>query len=255
MIKNCGVAYTRNQILKLSHSEYIAFFDDDDYSYPDRLKAQFNYLKQYKIKFKIKNSVLCFSSRKQIFENGRVNLIHPMGTLSDSIAPNGPIVAEAILFGKKIPQGFGSCATSSLMCKISDLKKINYFDDIFRRLEDTDLNIRASLQNFHFLGLKKILVKQYLIKKDYKNMQNEIFYFQKLYDKYLYKIYDNNNRNYKFELKFLIVKSYLYKKKWFIFLIYLFFLLFKHPVLLSRRLSRLRPNLKNHLLLIRNKNY
>ena len=35
--KNKGVAYCRNKLIELTNSEYMIFFDDDDYSYQEEL--------------------------------------------------------------------------------------------------------------------------------------------------------------------------------------------------------------------------
>jgi len=42
--KNMGIPYTRNRLLDLANSEYLAYMDSDDTSYPNRLEIQVNFL-------------------------------------------------------------------------------------------------------------------------------------------------------------------------------------------------------------------
>ena len=45
--QNKGVAESRNTIIKLAKGEFIAFFDDDDFSYPKRLERQLLCILEY----------------------------------------------------------------------------------------------------------------------------------------------------------------------------------------------------------------
>ena len=69
--KNLGIGEVRNQLIKYSNGEFIAFFDDDDYSYPERIEKQVNLILQYEKKNKISSSFspICFASRIIIYSS------------------------------------------------------------------------------------------------------------------------------------------------------------------------------------------
>lgn len=45
--QNHGISYSRNKLISLAKGEYIAFFDHDDLSLPQRLELEANYLDQH----------------------------------------------------------------------------------------------------------------------------------------------------------------------------------------------------------------
>ena len=242
---NKGVAYCRNKLIELARSEYIIFFDDDDYSYPERTYNQISRIINYKIRYGENLKVLCYSSRKQIYEDNNKKILHPIGINENAMCPNGTNLAEIILFGSINKEFNGSCPTNSLMAKTEDLRFIECFDEKFRRLEDTDLNIRAALNDFHFIGIKKVLLDQYLYKKNYKNFSSEIFYFNMLYEKYIDIIYTKNDRRFIFEKKIISIKDNIFKKKYLNVFIALIILIVFHPKLIFKRFFRSYTNLFN----------
>ena len=46
--KNMGITPSRNKLLKMATGEYVAVFDHDDISYPDRLEKEVKYLDEHK---------------------------------------------------------------------------------------------------------------------------------------------------------------------------------------------------------------
>ena len=79
------------------------------------------------------------------------------------------------MFGSINKEFNGSCPTNSLMAKTEDLRFIKCFDEKFRRLEDTDLNIRAALNGFHFIGIKKYYLINIYTKKIIKIFHQKYF--------------------------------------------------------------------------------
>ncbi|MGN0917649.1 MAG: glycosyltransferase [Oxalobacter sp.] len=45
--KNLGISPSRNKLLQMARGEYLAIFDHDDISYPDRLELQVSYLESH----------------------------------------------------------------------------------------------------------------------------------------------------------------------------------------------------------------
>ena len=109
---NKGVAYCRNKLIELTRSEYI-IFDDDDYSYPERTYHQISRIINYKKRYGENLKVLCYSSRKQIYEDGYKKTLRPLGINENTLCPNGTNLAEIILFGSINKEFNGSCPTNS----------------------------------------------------------------------------------------------------------------------------------------------
>src|ERR1017187_8926944 len=62
---NSGVAVTRNRIIQEAQGDFIAFFDDDDVSAPDRLRRQYERIVAYEKDFAKGAPVICHTARRQ----------------------------------------------------------------------------------------------------------------------------------------------------------------------------------------------
>ena len=73
---NKGVAYGRNLIIKKSSGDFIIFFDDDDYSYKNRVESQIKRILEFENKFSSNfqknNSPLCFTNRNILYKNKKL---------------------------------------------------------------------------------------------------------------------------------------------------------------------------------------
>ncbi len=183
-VKNMGVAVSRNRIIEEATGEFIAFFDDDDVSMPNRIEQQYQRIIQYEKEFANGHDVICHSARLQIYPDGQSHIEETMGMNEGSIAPNGQAVAERILTGKPFKHGYGSTATCSQMARISTYRKLNGFDSEFYRSEDTDFNIRLAIKGGHFLGVADPLVTQKMTMSDDKNLQSEKLFTLQLLKKH-----------------------------------------------------------------------
>ena len=99
-----------------------------------------------------------------------------MGTATNKKCPSGESVAKRILLGRPLKDGYGSCPTCSQMGRLNLYKKVQGFDKIFRRSEDTDLCISLSFIGTHFLGIEEPLVMQKMTKSSDKNLDIEFKY-------------------------------------------------------------------------------
>jgi len=170
--KNAGVGAARNLLIDEARGTYLAFFDDDDMSDPDRLSAQYQRIINYENEYKT-DLIACYTARMQLFHDGFKKYEKTMG-MSSGLAPNGKEVADRILFGKLSDKNLmGSCAACSLMAKTSTLKTIGKFDGTLRRSEDTDFNLRLALAGGHFIGIDEPLVKQNITFGKDKNLDDE----------------------------------------------------------------------------------
>lgn len=159
--KNTGFAGALNTLIKNASGEFLAIFDDDDISHPQRLIRQYERITSYEREFGA-DLVLCHVARTQTYENGFERYEKTVGT-EPGLAPNGPAVADRILTGNLGKYGnnvVGSCANCARMARTSVLRQFGGFDDTMRRAEDTDFSIRFALAGGHFVGIADPLVHQ-----------------------------------------------------------------------------------------------
>lgn len=159
---NRGVAAARNTLLEAAAGEFVIFFDDDDESAPHRISTQIARIESYESRFMPVSPVICHAARLQTAPDGRRRIEPTMGQAKDRPAPNGRAVAERILTGRPLADGYGALATCSQAARRSAYAGVGGFDPAFRRSEDTDLSIRLALAGAHFVGVAEPLVSQTL---------------------------------------------------------------------------------------------
>lgn len=157
---NQGPAGARQTILDNAKGQYIAFFDDDDSSHPNRLTAQYERITQYAQQAQ-KDLIACYASGERIYENGYKVQLDAIGSKAD--VPVGQAVANRYLFFASSPKLFFGTGTPScsLMVRTDILKEAGGFDSNFRRVEDVDFAIRLALKGGHFIGCSENLFTQY----------------------------------------------------------------------------------------------
>jgi glycosyltransferase involved in cell wall biosynthesis len=156
--QNKGVATARNVLLAAARGEFIAYFDDDDESYPHRLRKQWlrivEYERQHRFEF-----VFCTAVR-DVAIDGKVD--HCSTALGQKAPePRGEIVADYLL-GIDRRKGFswGIFGTGVLMARVQALKDLGGFDPQFRRREESDIAIRAAFRGGHFIAVDEPLIIQ-----------------------------------------------------------------------------------------------
>jgi hypothetical protein len=169
---NGGVARARNRLVEEARGEYIAFFDDDDISTPDRISRQYARIAETEMALG-HDLVLCHTARLQEFPEGRVHYEGTMGC-EHQVVPYGSAVADRILLGRLSPGVIGSCATCSQMARKSVYLRLGGFDPTLPRSEDTDLNVRCAYQGGAFAGLAAPLVRQTITRGSEKNLAAEL---------------------------------------------------------------------------------
>ncbi len=208
--KNHGIGFVRNLIIQKTRGEFLAFFDDDDESIPERLKMQYERILEYEKNFKTSSLVICHSSRKVIYPNGKIRIEGTLGTKLYSKSPFGLSVARRILLGEPLKDGYGACPTCCQMARISTYLKAGGFDKRFRRSEDTEFCVRLAMKGAHFVGIRNPLVLQRMTKTADKSIDIEFKYANLLLKKH--KDFIDKNGNYKFCIYWQKIKYSFYKR-------------------------------------------
>ena len=159
-LRNSGVAASRNTLIEHATGEFVIFFDDDDESITSRVSRQIARIEAYEADFAPEGPVICHAARQQILPDGSVRIEETMGQNEGGPAPQGAGVAERILTGRPIANGYGAVATCSQAARARVYTLVGGFDPDFRRSEDTDLAIRLALAGAHFVGVAEPLVRQ-----------------------------------------------------------------------------------------------
>lgn len=234
--ENKGVAAARNHIIEKANGDFIAFFDDDDVSTPDRLSMQYARITHFEKNQKSEAPILCHSARLQQYSDGTQTIIPTAGCDTKIQAPHGKKMVKRLLTGAPCPDGYGAMATCSQMARTSVYKNLNGFDERLRRSEDTELTIRHADKNGSFLGIARPLVIQTMTMSQDKNLNEELSCTLHYMDKH--KNLFPSARAYDFQVKWVKAKYDYFKgqKK------SLISCLFQHPILTIEKIFWALPS-------------
>jgi len=238
---NSGVSVSRNRILAEAHGEFVAFFDDDDESLPERVATQLTRILDYERDYANGAPVVCHTARRRIYAEGLECTEPTMGQIEGRRAPAGPAVARRILLGTPLQDAYGACPTCSQMARRSTYLGLGGFDPALRRGEDTDFSIRLAEAGGHFIGLGQALVIQHMTKTAEKSLAEEYRNLILLMEKH--RPIMEREGQYVFCRHWLQAKQAWLEGRHTIFLLSLLALLLTHPFLTSRRLILALPNL------------
>jgi glycosyltransferase involved in cell wall biosynthesis len=182
---NRGVAEARNTLLAHANGAFIAFFDDDDESVPDRLDQQYRLLSRYESSHPAA-TVFCYANRDVVEAGERLPTSQRLGIGRRPPAPAGSMVADYVLGlvkddGRHCWGMLGSC---TLMARTEALRALGGFDARFRRCAELDLAVRAALKGAHFISVDAPLVTQYLTPTADKGGNTDLRYRLLMLDKH-----------------------------------------------------------------------
>ena len=182
--KNKGQGAARNSVIKSARGIFIAFFDDDDFSKPNRISVQKKTIKAHEKLLRTEN-IACYASGHTVYPNGHVLTSHAIGS-SGTAFPNGVGVAMYLLaFERQKNWCYGSgTPTSSLMIRRELLEKVGGFDAALRRVEDIDLAIRLAVLGTYFVGSSEPLIERNMTVSDYKSPDQNLIAEQRLVTKH-----------------------------------------------------------------------
>jgi len=136
---NMGLGYARNEALKLSQGEYIAFIDHDDIWLPEKLEKQIPLFKKDDRIGIVASNAIKFDNygKKALFSKGKWG--------------RGHVFKEFL--------GYYDLCLSSVVIRKAVLNEMNeYFDSRFRHIEDAEFFTRLAYR-WHFDYVEEVLVK------------------------------------------------------------------------------------------------
>jgi glycosyltransferase involved in cell wall biosynthesis len=158
---NKGYAGALNTIMHEARGEFVAIFDDDDESEPDRVAAQWRRIVAHEAAHK-RPLILCYTNRNVVKaeQSQPDHIAYAIGRRSPE--PHGAIVADYIFGNGRNPRFtwgmFGSC---TLMARGQTFATVGPFDESFRRCAEWDYAVRAASMGAHFIANDATLVTQH----------------------------------------------------------------------------------------------
>ena len=161
--ENRGVAEARNTLLANASGTFIAFFDDDDESAPDRLEQQYRRIIEYEQRHS-GVPVFCYANRLVVPPGNREPTFERHGIGRVPPEPSGFIAADYVLgvLGEDGKHSWGMLGSCTLMARTDAFRALGGFDGRFRRRAELDLAVRAAFAGAHFISVDAQLVTQYL---------------------------------------------------------------------------------------------
>lgn len=158
---NLGCAAARNTILREARGVFVAFFDDDDTSSPERLRRQHDHIVKYEKSIGV-TLVACYTSGMRYYPSGYAMPIRAIG--SQPTVPIGTALVDYILAFVRAPGVFFGAGTPAcaLMARRATFEVVGGFDESMRRQEDADFAVRLGLMGGHFIGTPESLLQQYV---------------------------------------------------------------------------------------------
>ena len=181
---NEGYAGALNTLIESSRGEFLAIFDDDDESRPDRITKQWKRLAAYE-RVHDADLVLCYANRN-VVRHGQTEVSHIATAIGRKAPePSGRVVASYMFGYLADPQYvWGMLGSCTLMARRRTFEAIGAFDQNFRRSAELDFAVRAALQGGHFIAVDEPLITQYKTTGSEKSGNIPLEYALKLRYKY-----------------------------------------------------------------------
>ncbi len=168
---NLGGALTRNNGIINSNGKYIAFLDDDDIFYKEKIEKQMNLMKKLEKEGKKVGMIYCY---KNTYDN---NNHHGKSPKIDLV---GNCLFEHLLNKME--------TTSTWLCPKEVLLKVGMFENV-KAHQDNILLMKILADNYYLDRVKEYLVDFYIhggdgitkVNKDYIDYTKELFKYKKQY--------------------------------------------------------------------------
>jgi glycosyltransferase involved in cell wall biosynthesis len=236
--ENLGFSMALNTILAHASGEFVAFFDDDDESLPNRIREQVRVLSQYEA---ITGSrlVACYARGERCYPNGYRVDSPPIGMRGP--VPKGPSVAEYLLVFKRQPGWFYGAGTPScaLLARRSTFEKIGGFDPNLRRSQDVDFAVRLALGGGHFVGTTERLYIRHMTEGAEKSAEGILTAWSAMAEKH--RTFLQGICRYEYALRWYRLRHWHFKRRYARFAVEFLGLLLHNPVEATRHILATGP--------------
>src|SRR5262245_23210731 len=241
--ENLGVGAARNTVLAHARGEFVAFFDDDDESHPDRIRAQVRTLTAHE-RATGTRLVLCYAGGERLYPNG-YRLDSPAIGMKGP-APTGSAVAGYLLAFERRPGWFfgAGVPACALLARRATFETIGGFDPNLRRLEDVDFAIRLALRGGHFVGTTERFYVRHMTAGAEKSAESDLAAQSALAEKH--RVYLQSIGRYHYARRWPKLRYWHFKRRYMWFILELLMLLLRNPIATTRHILATGPARLRH---------
>lgn len=242
--QNKGPGGSRNTVIQEAKGEFIAFFDDDDESYTNRISEQIKTLVAYEAESR-STLVACYASGGRLYSNGYLKQLPAIGSRGPNIPKGKRVVDYFLLYRKQTEWFYGSgVPTCALLARASTFAAVGGFDQKLKRVEDVDFAIRLAKMGGHFIGTTESLFLQHATTAVDKSPEENLNAEQRLVKKN--KAYLLSIDRYFYALHWPKLRYWHFKRRYGHFALELLGLMMKHPIETSTHLLLTGPQRLGH---------
>lgn len=154
--KNIGISESRNKLLDFARGEYIAIFDHDDISVPDRLARQVEYLDTHPNIGVVSGWLQNFESNEGILITPEYDKYIKIALTEDCfIAHTAAMIRKSVLIDNNIKyeSEFTPCEDYRLWARLMNVTEFYNIQDILVKYrwhsENTTTNMSSDMENLH----------------------------------------------------------------------------------------------------------
>ena len=236
--ENLGVGAARNTILAHARGEFIAFFDDDDESLPNRVREQVRVLTEHEAVTSV-SLVACYAGGERFYPNNYRVDAPAIGMRGPP--PTGPAIADYLLVFRRqsgwfYGAGVPACA---LLARRATFEAVGGFDPKLRRLEDVDFAVRLAICGGHFIGTTERLYIRHMTGGAEKSPEADLVAQSALAEKH--RAYLEGIDRYQYALRWPRLRYWHFKRRYDRFLLEFLALLLRNPVAATRHIFATGP--------------
>jgi glycosyltransferase involved in cell wall biosynthesis len=229
--QNSGQSFGRNIAADSAKTDYLVFFDSDDFSLPSRSKLHIDH-------FNAGSDISFVSSQKEYHPSYKNTFINSEKTCKPSMHEMSKLL---FLGGKVINLENTYIPASTCAVTLSSFNSVGRFDEKMRRLEDVDLAMKYAINNLQFSWSQEIGVLRGNTENFTKGNGLDMIYEHKLISKYQEYL---ESKDFRFANKHVTSRRLYFSKQFFRLFLH-FFLNPTYCLKLLLRFDRLISRLKH----------
>ena len=164
--KNIGITPSRNKLLKMANGEYLAIFDHDDISRPERLEKQVNYLDSHKYIGVVSGWIHYFGQQDFIVKNPENDTeIKIFLTDDNHVAHTAAMIRKSVLVDNNVEyeEYYSPAEDYRLWARLMDLTHFYNIPEILVEYRSHDKN--TSVKQISKMSLEHDIIQQSICNK------------------------------------------------------------------------------------------